>query len=111
MNLTIIAGLSFCLASTSLFGQKVTVLSPNHKITVGLFSTQGVDAGEWYLKASYNDNGKTSEAIPKIDLGLSRSDQDFSKELRFIIAGKPLLVNEKYTALHGKRSECFNAAN
>jgi alpha-glucosidase len=105
------AGLSFCLASTSLFGQKVTVQSPNHKITVALFSTQTGDADEWYLKASYSDNGKTSEAIPHIDLGLSRSDQDFSKELKFVSAGKPLMINEKYTALHGKKSDCSNSAN
>jgi alpha-glucosidase len=111
MKFTIIAGLSFCLASTSLFGQKVTVQSPNHKITVGLFSTGTGDADEWYLKASYSDNGKTSEAIPHIDLGLSRSDQDFSKELKFVSAGKPLMINEKYTALHGKKSDCSNSAN
>jgi hypothetical protein len=44
-------------------------------------------------------------------LGLSRSDQDFSKELKFLKAGKPLLVTEQYSALHGKRSQCNNLAN
>ena len=54
---------------------------------------------------------KSTEAIPRIDLGLSRSDQDFSKELKFLKAGKPLLINEQYTALHGKKSVCKNSAN
>jgi alpha-glucosidase len=44
-------------------------------------------------------------------LGLSRSDQDFSKELKFLKAGKTLLVTEQYSALHGKRSQCNNLAN
>jgi alpha-glucosidase len=43
--------------------------------------------------------------------GLSRSDQDFSKNLKFIKAGKPLLITEQYTALHGKRARCSNTAN
>jgi len=49
--------------------------------------------------------------IPRIDLGLSRSDQDFLNELKFLKAGKPALVNEQYTAIHGKRSQCSNSAN
>ena len=71
-----------------LFGQKAVVQSPNQKIHVELFSKQNNDIGEWYIKASYNNNGKTTEAIPRIDLGLSRSDQDFSKDLKFLKAGK-----------------------
>lgn len=63
------------------------------------------------MKVSFNNNGKTTEVIPAIDLGLLRSDQDFSKELKFVKAGKPLLINEQYTAVHGKRSICSNSAN
>jgi hypothetical protein len=33
---------------------------------------------------SYNNESKTSEAIPQIKFGFSRSDQDFSKELKFL---------------------------
>jgi hypothetical protein len=94
-----------------LLGQKVAILSPNKKISVELFNEQSKDIGEWYIKASYNNDGKITDAIPRIELGLSRSDQDFSKDLKFLSAGKPSLINEAYTALHGKKSVCSNAAN
>lgn len=91
--------------------QQLTVESPNHKISVSLFAGQGSDVGEWYLNAVYDNDGKKSVAIPKIDLGLLRSDQDFSKGLKFLKASKQVLINERYTALHGKKSVCTNSAN
>ena len=110
MKLITITILFFSFCAFSSIAQKVTVQSPNQKISVALFPA-GANEGEWYLKVSYSNNGKVSEAIPHIDLGLSRADQDFSKELKFIKAGKPVLVNEQYTALHGKKSACSNSAN
>ncbi|HEV8283119.1 MAG TPA: glycoside hydrolase family 97 catalytic domain-containing protein [Chitinophagaceae bacterium] len=98
-------------SSSLIFGQKVVVQSPNRKINAAVFSQQNADIGDWYIKASYNGNGKITEAIPRIDLGLSRSDQDFSRELKFLKAGKPVLINEEYAALHGKKSVCKNSAN
>lgn len=94
----------------SVFSQKTTVVSPNQKVNVLLYNQQNTEVGEWHLKVSYNNEGKISDALPIISLGLSRSDQDFSKELKFLKAGKPLLVSERYTALHGKRSQCSNSA-
>ena len=70
--------------------QKLTIQSPNQKIIVSLYCQQSSDTGEWYLTASYNDNGRMAEAIPRIDLGLLRSDQDFSKALKLRKAGKPV---------------------
>ena len=92
----------FLAFSSIVFGQKAVVQSPDQKIVVALFNGQGNDIGEWYLKASYNNNGRITEVIPRIDVGLLRADQDFSKELRFVKAGKPNVINEQYTALHGK---------
>ena len=94
-----------------IFSQQVTLNSPNQKISVKLFNTQNAETGSWYLQVNYSDNEKISEVIPKIDLGISRADQYFSKELKFLKAGKPLLINEEYTALHGKRSLCTNQGN
>jgi alpha-glucosidase len=111
MKFTVTLILSFALSTSLVSAQKLTVQSPNQKISVALFSKQTSDVGEWYIKASYNNNGKTAEAIPRIDLGLSRSDQDFSKDLKFLKAGKQLLITEEYTALHGKKSVCKNSAN
>ena len=111
MKTRILIILFFTLVPVFLFSQKLSVTSPNKKIEVSLFCQQNNDAGEWYLKVSYYGNGKITEAIPRIDLGLTRSDQDFSKELKFLKAGKPVLISEQYIALHGKKSVCSNAAN
>lgn len=105
-----IALLLLGIAATA-FSQKVTVVSPNQKINVALFNKQNADAGEWFLKVNYVNNGKTIEAIPQVDLGLVRSDQEFSKELKFVKAGKPVSVSDSYVVLHGKRSQCSNSAN
>lgn len=110
MKYKIILGL-ILLSSLSTFSQKITVSSPNKKINVGLYNTKNGDSGEWYLKVSYTNNAKVSEAIPQITLGLSRADQDFSRELNFLKVSKPLLLNEQYEVLHGKRSQCGNSAN
>jgi hypothetical protein len=89
----------------------LTIQSPNQKINVALFNHQNAATGEWYFEAGYSSNGSISEAIPQIDVGLSRSDQDFFKDLKFVKSSQPVLINEKYTALHGKKSLCSNAAN
>lgn len=93
------------------FSQKAIVHSPNEKIVVKIFEDQGENSGSWHLQINYSDNEKVSEVIPKIDLGISRSDQKFSNELTLLNAGKPVLINEKYSMLHGKRSERSNLAN
>jgi alpha-glucosidase len=90
--------------------QKISILAPNQKISVALYSHQNAEAGAWYLKAFYSNNGTVAEAIPRIDLGLSRNDQDFSMALKFLKASKPVVIKEQYTALHGKRSLCTNTA-
>jgi alpha-glucosidase len=101
----------FFFISYFAFSQKLTVQSPNQKIRAELFNKENADDGEWYIRASYNSNGKVTEAISNINLGLSRSDQDFSKDLKFLKASKPVLINQQYTALHGKKSVCKNSAN
>ena len=104
--------LTFCLLlSFGSFGQKISIKSPNNNVEAALFSGSNSDSGSWYLKVNYSNGSQSFEAIPQIDLGLSRSDQDFSNELKFLKAGKPTLVNDQYTAVHGKRSNCSNQAN
>jgi len=110
MKKTLITGL-ILLSSFTAFSQKVTVVSPNQKISIGLYNTKDVETGEWYLKVNYLNNEKKCEVIPQIMLGLSRADQTFSKELKYLKAGKPILIDEHYTAVHGKRSQCRNMAN
>ncbi len=99
------------LKPTFILAQKITVTSPNQKISAALYNKQNADVGEWYLKINYLKEGKSNEAIPQISLGISRSDQDFVKDLKFLKAGKTVLIAENYEALHGKRSHCSNSAN
>ncbi len=101
----------FFLIAISAFSQKLTVTSPNQKISVSLYNARQVNTGEWYLKVSYHKDTQLSEVIPRIDLGLIRDDQVFSKDLKFLKAGKPTTINENYSAIHGKRSQCSNGAN
>jgi hypothetical protein len=88
MKCKIITGLLF-ISSLAVFPQKIKVVSPNQKIAVGLFNTKNSETGEWYLKVNYSNNGKICEVIPQITLGLTRADQDFSKELKYLKAGNP----------------------
>ncbi|MDP4210552.1 MAG: glycoside hydrolase family 97 catalytic domain-containing protein [Bacteroidota bacterium] len=99
------------LSSGKAISQTVSIWSPNNKINIGLFCEQNKTVGSWHLQVNYANNGKVSEVIPFVNLGLSRSDQDFSNELKYLKSGKPVLVSEHYTAIHGKRSQCSNSGN
>ncbi|MEJ6979498.1 glycoside hydrolase family 97 catalytic domain-containing protein [Pedobacter sp. P351] len=91
--------------------QKLVVQSPNKKNSVALYLEEKGKESYWYLRVTQVDSGKTNEIIPRISLGLKRSDQDFSKDLKFLRAGKQKLISESYTAPHGKKSSCTNSAN
>lgn len=99
------------LGNAMVWSQQATVVAPNGTIKVQLFNQQQATASEWYLNVSYISNSKSIEVIPHINLGLVRSDQDFSKNLKWVKTGKPTFINEQYTTLHGKRSQCRNSAN
>jgi alpha-glucosidase len=89
--------LVFCCCLLSIgymvIGQRVRVESPNHRVVVGLNSAEG---GEWWLSVG--------GMIPKITLGLVRSDQDFFHNLRFIKAGKPSAIVEEGLMMTGWHS-------
>lgn len=110
MKCKIITGL-LLISSLAVFPQKIKVVSPNKKIVIGLFNTKNSETGEWYLGVKYSNNGKPCEVIPQITLGLTRADQDFSKDLKFLKASNPILINEQYSVVHGKRSQCSNSAS
>lgn len=101
----------FLFLTFSTFSQELTVSSPNKKISVDLFAGQRKDAEKWYLSIRHKENDKSNVVIPEVSLGLQRSDQNFSKGLNLVKAGKPGLIEEAYEAIHGKRSHRSNAAN
>lgn len=98
-----------CFAVLPLFSQVVSVTSPNNKISVDLNFLE--KTGNCFLKVNYLKNEKSQVIIPRIDLGLSRNDQEFSNNLKFIKSLKTVKIVESYSALHGKRSKCSNEAN
>jgi len=99
------------LGSTMVFSQIAEVSSPNQRINIELYNQIVQDNSSWYLKVTYKNNEISCEAIPRIDLGLTCSSGDYSKDLKFLKADKPVLINEQYAALHGKRSQRSNSAN
>ena len=102
-------GVFSCLSALS---QRVAVTSPNKKVSVTLCDQSNTtNTGGWYLTVDYNAEGKSTTVIPQIQLGLLRSDQDFSKALKLVRTGKPVSIHEDYTAVHGKRAHCTNQAN
>src|SRR3954469_9500155 len=111
MKIGLVVGLLLAVCAEPAHSQVVNIQSPNQKIGAALFCRQNAGKGECYLTISYAGNGNMSEIIPRIDLGLTRNDQDFSRDLKFLKAGKTVLVNEQYSALHGKKSMCSNSAH
>lgn len=107
----LIVGLCVFFGNVFAFAQVASVVSPNQKIKIDLIGAQSDNEGAWFLKVNYIIDGKSHEAIPKVALGIVRSDQEFSKNLRFIRGGKPRLIEERYAALHGKRSQRSASAN
>lgn len=103
--------LSFLLNVCVAFTQPANLVSPNQKVDVVLQNNQSNNIGEWFLIVNYVSNNNSIEAISRINIGLSRSDQIFSKDLKFLKVSKPKLINEQYNAIHGKRSQCSNQAN
>lgn len=93
------------------FSQVATVESPDKSIRAGLHASENGETGNWFISVDYFDHGEVCHVVPEILLGIKRSDQDFSEDLKLAEADKPKLINEQYTAVHGKRSLCSNAAN
>lgn len=111
LHISILLSGIFYLLFVPVFAQTSTIVSPNQAIKAALFNRQHTETGSWYLQLLSGEQAGNIEIIPEIALGLKRNDQDFSGELKLLKTGKPILINESYTALHGKRSQCSNQAN
>ncbi len=96
--------------STFATAQEVQVQSPNKNISVELLCDGGCETGNWYLSVT-KAGAEETVLIPRIDLGLIRSDQSFTNNLKFLKAGKQKKITDQYTAVHGKSKERNNTAN
>ena len=111
MKFKIILVFFVLLSSCHSWSQQLQLQSPNRKIAMSLHAMDSQNQGEWYLKVYYQTNTNLSEIIPKISLGLSRSDQDFSGELHFLKATNPRIIKEHYELPFGKKAIRENTAN
>lgn len=96
---------------TNVFAQSISILSPNQRINVELVKQSTNDFSSWSLKVNYQNNEKNVVAIPSVDLGLIRSDQGFTDNLKLIKTGKPKTIYEDYNTVHGKKLHRTNSAN
>ncbi|MEJ2881426.1 glycoside hydrolase family 97 protein [Pedobacter sp. GR22-6] len=90
-------------------GQEIKIKSPNSRIEVALVpNTDSLKS--WNLKVSYKDSENYAVVIPSIKLGLSVSNASFADNVKFLKAGRPVEIHEKYSAIHGKRKDRQNNA-
>lgn len=99
--------LSFCYS----WSQQIQLQSPNKKNAMSLHAMHNENQGKWYLKIYDQTSNNLSEIISKVSLGLSRSDQDFSDELRFLKVSNPRIIKEHYELPFGKKAIRENTAN
>ncbi|MHC0442560.1 glycoside hydrolase family 97 catalytic domain-containing protein [Flavobacterium sp. 3-210] len=111
MKIKIIVLLFIFLVFSQVWSQNILLKSPNNKIVAAMQAVGSNVKGEWYLKVSHKTDAHTMNIISKINLGLSRSDQDFSKELRFLKVSKQKGIKVHYELPFGKKSVRENEAN
>ncbi|HMS70136.1 MAG TPA: glycoside hydrolase family 97 catalytic domain-containing protein [Saprospiraceae bacterium] len=97
--------------ATFLQSQTVRLESPNKKVVVSLKNKQNQKLDAWYLEVSNKLDGKEEKSITKINLGLSRSDQEFASNLRLLKFDPAKKIIEQYDVPFGKKSKCTNEAN
>lgn len=93
------------------FTKNLMVKSPNEKIIVNVFNSDNTEKGRWSLNVKLNSNGKITEAISAIDLGLILSKGVSFDEMKLMKTSKPLLIKENYSMPHGKSSQRQNIGN
>lgn len=93
------------------FTKNLMVKSPNEKIIVNVFNSDNTEKGRWSLNVKLNSNGKITEAISAIDLGLILSEGVSFDEMKLMKTSKPLLIKENYSMPHGKSSQRQNIGN
>jgi len=102
--------LVFLTFFTGLSAQKLVVSSPNGLISVALHQP-GEISENWYFKVFYHKSSSEEALIPKINLGLARSDTNFSSNLKLQKSGKIRSISEAYHLIHGKKSSPGNSGS
>ncbi len=93
-----LVGCAWCVKADN-----ASLLSPNGKIAVKV----AVNDGKPSLQVAY----KGQMVVEQIGLGLTFNGSDYSQQVALSEVTAPQRIEEKYAALHGKRSLCENEAN
>lgn len=107
----IILMITLLFSFSAVFASNLIVKSPNEKISVSILNSNNSENGKWSLKVNYRNDGKITEVISAIDLGLILSEGLSFTDLKFLKASKPLLIKENYVMPHGKSSQRQNTGN
>ena len=104
--------LSFLVLFSTLFTINAQeILSPNKNIKVLLASkktTEKSSSGQVFFKILYKKGSDYIEVLPNSPLGISRADQRFADNLKFIGESKVVAIHDKYEMICGKRKMCEN---
>jgi hypothetical protein len=68
----------------------------------------GTGNAEVYFKLLYKLNSGYTQILPNSPLGITRSDQQFVYNLKFIGESKAIEIHDKYEMICGKRMVCEN---
>ena len=99
--------------STSFAIKAQEVLSPNKNIKVELDSKKTSDKisiNQLYFRILYKKNSEYVEALPSSPLGIIRTDQRFTDNLKFVGESQAIEIHDKYEMICGKRKSCQNFA-
>ncbi|MCD0465274.1 glycoside hydrolase family 97 protein [Flavobacterium sp. ENC] len=100
--------LFFILSSLIINAQEI--ISPNGKIKVILnLSDKNAVVNTLSFKALYKIENKFVEVLPDSKLGINRADEQFTDNLNFVSASKPVSIHDKYKMVCGKRQLCENS--
>jgi Glycoside hydrolase 97/Glycosyl-hydrolase 97 N-terminal/Glycosyl-hydrolase 97 C-terminal, oligomerisation len=104
--------LSFLLLFSTLFTINAQeILSPNKNIKVILVlkkSSDKASSGQVFFKILHKKGSKYVQVLPNSPLGISRADQQFADNLKFIGVSKAVAIHDKYEMICGKRKMCEN---
>jgi len=99
------------ISSISFISNAQEIVSPNKNIKVIVLSKRTADcstSGPLCFKVLFKKGSKYIEVLPQSQLGISRTDQQFTDHLKLTAESKAVSIHDKYEMICGKRKICEN---
>jgi alpha-glucosidase len=88
-----------------------TLNSPDQSLSISVSLERNTNQkASLVYKVDRLKDGKSTPVIEISPMGINRKDQQFSDNLSFVSSGEITTIDEKYTMLIGRQSECVNHA-